>query len=181
MSTDLVKYNAARQALQEAHSIDEVKDILNKSDKMRAYAKQAKDKDLEMWAAEIKLRAERRAGEMLQDMDMAKGGRPELTGHSEVPVNLENNTPTLSEMEISKNESSQWQQTARIPKEDFEEHIETEKAKGKTPTSTGLRRNIQREERINNIAEISKEFALCRFLKLPQPTPFYTYGQQAQS
>ena len=38
-------------------------------------------------AAEIKIRAERRAGELLADMDKAKGGRPEKTGETMEPVN----------------------------------------------------------------------------------------------
>jgi hypothetical protein len=55
--TTLVKYDAVCKAIAAAKSIDEVKGIRNKAEAIRAYARQAKNKSLEVDAAEIRMRA----------------------------------------------------------------------------------------------------------------------------
>lgn len=58
-------YETACRALAEARTIDEVKDLADRAEAMRIYNRQAKNKDLEADAAEIRERAERRLGEMI--------------------------------------------------------------------------------------------------------------------
>ncbi len=68
MTVALMRYDAARKAIAAAHRIDEVKQIRNKAEAVRVYAKQAGDFELQNQAAEIRLFAERRAGQLLSDM-----------------------------------------------------------------------------------------------------------------
>ena len=79
--TALVKYEAARRALAEAKSVDEVKDIRDKAEAMRAYAQQAKDHEFVWWAAELKLDAERKAGRMLTALGLV-ANRPPKVSHA---------------------------------------------------------------------------------------------------
>jgi len=73
--TRLVHYDAARKALALASSIDEVKQIRDQAEVMRQYIRQQKGSfEVQNQAAEIKLRAERRAGEMLKDMEKQRPG-----------------------------------------------------------------------------------------------------------
>lgn len=58
------------------------------------------------WAAEIRIRAERKMGEMLKAQEKNKGGRPESTGNTVLPVN---EAPKLSEVGITKMQSSRAQ------------------------------------------------------------------------
>ena len=71
--TDLIKYDAARHALQQAVEIDDVKNIRDKAQAMAAYARPANDTKLVEWATEIKVRAERKAGQMLSEMPKNPG------------------------------------------------------------------------------------------------------------
>ena len=130
-----------------------MKDIRDKALAMQAYARQAQDNELQIWAGEIKMRAERRAGQMLKDMDKTKRGRPKLSGTQTVPLN---HTPTLSDLNVTKNQSSQWQKVANVSEEEFEEHIAGDVAKGKAPSSTAILRDEARKERVENIAEVSE-------------------------
>lgn len=117
-STSLVKYDAMCLAIEAACAVDEVKDIRDKAVAIQMYAKQAKNLDAERHAAEIRVRAERKCGELLADMPKAKGGNPNLpTGNKMEPVE------TLADLGITKRQSSEWQQLAAVPAETFEEVV----------------------------------------------------------
>jgi hypothetical protein len=62
--TELVKYEAAERAIAEAEAVDEVLEIRSQAEACGPMP-QAKNKDLEIKAARIRFRAERRLGEML--------------------------------------------------------------------------------------------------------------------
>ena len=124
MGGALIRYDAACRALAEAKSIDEARDIRDKSEAVRCYARQAKNKQLEVDAAEIRLRAERRLGEILRDTPKNPGSRTIGGGEgaggaiAEPPA-----TPTLSDLGIDKKLSSRAQKLAAVPAEEFEEQI----------------------------------------------------------
>src|SRR3990167_582870 len=138
-STALVRYDAARRALAEAHSIDEVKAIRDKAEAMRAYARQAGDTEMQVWVAEIKLRAERRAGEMLKEMT-ATGERASRGKPSEMSPDV-----TLTDLGIDRKEASRWQQEAELPEAEFESWLAKNKDRGGIPTSSGLRAEVSRK------------------------------------
>jgi len=136
----LAKYDAARFALQQAVAVDEVKDIRDKAQAMAAYAKQAKDTELVQWATEIKVRAERRAGQMLAEMPKNEG---KLNNSSR---SYDTTTTKLSDIGISKDQSSRWQKLAAVPDDQFEQAVAAAKeVAGEVTTAAMLRM-----ERANN-------------------------------
>jgi phage N-6-adenine-methyltransferase len=66
MNNVLARYEMARKALAEAHSVDEAKEIHDQAVAMQAYARQAKDMQLIAWATEIRMRAVRQIGLMME-------------------------------------------------------------------------------------------------------------------
>lgn len=165
MST-LVRYEAARQALQVASSVDEVKDIRDKAQAMAAYARQAKDTALVAWATEIKVRAERRAGEMLAEMRV-NGSRADRSDNLKTGPKSHDATSgkTLEELGINKTQSSRWQKLAAVPEKQFEQAVAAAKeVAGEVTTAAVARMTLPKREQ-------NKVLADPKPAPKPEPTP----------
>lgn len=114
----LIRYEAARQAIAEYKTVDEVKDFRDKAFAVEAYAKQANDYELERDAAIARIRAERRCGELLAEMEKARGGDRKSTSRR-----IEVDSPyrqALNAAQITDDQSSKWQRLAAVPEAEFE-------------------------------------------------------------
>jgi len=69
---ELSLYSTARKALHLAKTTDEIREIHDRAEAARQYARRACDRVMEMDAAEIRVRAERRLGELLIEMKNKK-------------------------------------------------------------------------------------------------------------
>lgn len=122
----LARVDRARQLLSEARTIDEIKEVRDMAEAARMYARQrGMTIEIQNYAAEIKLRAERKAGQILKDIPKNKGAaqpRDDTVSSRGAVV------PTLSEMGIQPKQSERWQSVAEIPEEIFETAIEETKA-----------------------------------------------------
>lgn len=121
----LARYDAACRAVAEAKSIDEVKAFRDQAEAMRAYARQAKNKQLEIDASEIRIRAERRIGELMEAQReaglMATGAMGTGSNqHQQVRVADKPAPITLSEAGIDKNLADRARKYAAIPSTEFE-------------------------------------------------------------
>ena len=139
---ELIKYDAMINAISVCVSVDEVKDILDKSVALEMYAKQAKNFDAERKCATVRVRAERQCGILIKKMDKHKGGRPtetpsELVGGIESPK-------TLKDMGIDYKESVQFQKLADIDEDVFEERIQAVLAEdAQKPTASKIINNVR--------------------------------------
>ena len=140
MTFALTRYDAARKALNAAHRVDEVKKIHDKATALLAYARQAGDYELQNTAAEIRILAERKAGQLLVNMEEVgqrqtrEHGRPRKASS---PV-------TLSKVGITRNQSSKWQRLARlIDDATFEEALNRAKEAYGELTTAGLLRMLK--------------------------------------
>jgi len=125
-TTALARYDAAKRAIAAAHRIDEIAQIRNGARQLEAAARVAKDTEMIQMATEIRIRAERRLGELLTSTPRAKGvvGRDkkgQTRGSRGVPRVVE--PPSLAELGIDKKLSARAQKLAKIPERQFEESI----------------------------------------------------------
>lgn len=122
----LVRYNAACAAVAAAKSTDEAKDWRDRAEAMRAYAHQSKNRQLEIDAAEIRIRAERRLGQLIAEQKATVGLNRGLAGSivsgaDREPVRDER--PTLSDIGVDKKLSAHSQKVAAIPEAEFEDIV----------------------------------------------------------
>jgi len=145
----LTKLNDAVLLLAEVKTVQEAQYFADLAEAARVYAEQMKlGLEAQNYATEIKLRAERKAGEILKETELHKGGRPKKTG---ISPHTGFQPPKLSELNITKIKSSRFQVIASIPEEIFEQYIAETKEKGKELTTKELlvlAKNLKREKEI---------------------------------
>jgi hypothetical protein len=108
-------YNTVCQAIAAAYGVDAFKQIRDQALAIEVYARQAHNTEAESKACEIQLRAERRCGQLLKQMEKNRGGRP-----AENQSHAATGSDTLAALGISKTQSARWQQLADIPNAEFE-------------------------------------------------------------
>jgi hypothetical protein len=106
------------RAIAEARKIDEVKDIRDKALAIRMYARQAQNTEAEEQAREIRLRAERKCGQMTAQPPTAQGQRSDLTS-DHAGSKLE----ALSQAGISRRQATAWERLAAVPEDLFEQAL----------------------------------------------------------
>ena len=121
MDNYLETWDSLRAAIDQAHSLLDLKSIRVQAEAYRYALKLAGEApEVVRKACQIKLRAERRAGELMQQMPKQGPGeyqRPHLGGVA----------PTYEEMDINSREASKWQRIASIPDDEFENWMNTAK------------------------------------------------------
>jgi hypothetical protein len=117
---ELVLLTKAEQTLAEARTIDEVKDIRDKAEAAKACVRKAGlSKSIIVHASTIKVQAERRMGQMLSDLPLAKSspgnqytGKLDRSHDATSPIRLQ-------DLGITKSDSSRAQQIASLPATTF--------------------------------------------------------------
>ena len=144
--SQLVKYEAACRAIAECKAVDEVKAWADKAAAMQAYGRMAKDKSLEVDAAEIRIRAERRLGQMIAEQKAGPGlnSGALLRGSSKEP---RDERPTLADAGIDKKLSSRAQKLAAVPAAEFEAEVGQWRDRVQAEGARGSARLVQAGER----------------------------------
>lgn len=143
----LTRYDTMRQAIIEAKNIDDVKEIIDKSEALRHYAKQVGESlQNQNMIADIKIRAERQAGKLTREIPRKAGRRTDLTSGHDVQ-RLKTKAEVLQEAGIDVKTATRWEAEAAIPDEVFEAYVAETKGEGKELTSAGLLQIAKQQKR----------------------------------
>src|SRR5579864_1519482 len=121
--TALVRYEEACRAIANALAVDEIMQIRDQAEMLRAAARVTKNRDLEIKAIELRMRGERRLGEIIarqkETTGLHKGGRPGQPSQEGIF------RATLEEVGVTHKLSARAQKLAAVPKTEFEGLVKT--------------------------------------------------------
>jgi hypothetical protein len=117
----LARYDKMLTAIAECHRVDEALQIKQTARALEVYAAQARNTEAERQAAEIRMRAERRTGELLRET--AKNGQRASRGQAGGRGHRTSPEPTIKNLGISRDQSSRYQKLAEIPEKQFEKLV----------------------------------------------------------
>lgn len=122
--------------LASATDMHEIKDIRDKAQAVSYYLRthEAAEGAIEA-AAEIVLRAERRLGQLCKEVTGGKAG-----GGSRGSKDKSNSVSLLSDLDITKAQSSRWQRLARVSERAFQAYLDDCLNHGRIPTQAGALR-----------------------------------------
>ena len=131
---DLAALDNARWALAQAENLDQVKTFRDKFETLRLYARSvAMGLEAQNRAAEMKLRAERKAGELLAAMRLHGGDRRSRLRRASA-------SSKLKQSGITHGQSHRWQLEASVPEDQFEQYLSATRQLGKEVSSTAFLR-----------------------------------------
>jgi len=143
-SQNITFYDKAKYWVNQYESVDEVKDYADKAAACEEYARRANDTEMENKAAMARLRAERRCGQLLVEMEKAKGAMGDPSNQYQKEVRSQHSTApnepkTLADMGLTKDKSSTYQRLAKVPEDQFEKLIEISEGDGSAlPTARNI-------------------------------------------
>lgn len=156
----LARLSAAVAALAEARTLDEVLQIADIAAAAATYARAAKlGLEAQNHAAEVKLRAERKAGSLLAQLERGQGGATRFGLSDAGQTAYAEPSPyaaTLAEVNATRQDANRWQDVAEMPDPVFENYItETREAEREITTAGALRvaRAADNEQARADVAE----------------------------
>lgn len=145
-SQALAPLDKARQMLAEVRTAEDAIGLADIASAAQHYAKKARlGLESQNEAAEIKLRAERKAGELLGQLERGKAGRPKKNTSN--GGGISEYAATLDASSLNWQSAQRLQTAATLSEERFEIHVADTKAASRELTSTGVLRLAQREAR----------------------------------
>jgi len=162
----LVKYDAACRAIAAAKRVDEAKTIKDKAEALRAYARQAKNPQLEADAWEIRKRAEDKLGELSAALAKSQGSRTDKLRPSD---GTKFKRRTLKAAGISASAANRYEQFNRLTAKEKERRIAQGRAaieSGKSIADNIIKQGDKQERRAERERELAAKITALPDIKV---------------
>lgn len=151
----LIQFDTIYSALQEATTVEEIKEGHDKLEALRYYVQQQRlGYEIGYKIAKAKLDYERKGGEILKSFNLNGGDRKSLSSLERVK---------LSDIDIGHNYSAKWQKVSSLSQQVYQDYLTETLGKKEIPTTNGLlklckelKREVERQEQIESIQKAEK-------------------------
>lgn len=149
-SQELALLSQAHAALMQASTVDEVRHVRDRADAVRSYAKKARlGREMVVEASALRLRSERRLGQLLQQLPLAKGS-PGNQYKSVEAIDEEPSQVRLQDVGITKSDSSRLQRIAAVPEDRFQAYVRECLDAGRECSTAACLRLLGPRKTVNN-------------------------------
>jgi N6-adenosine-specific RNA methylase IME4 len=129
LSNQIETLTMAKNALAHARTLDDVKAIRDKAEAIRMYVRaQGESFLIQNYAAEVKIRAERKAGFLLSESGFGQMGGDRKS----------KDIVSLDSLGIKNHQSKRWQKMSSVPDTEFEKHVASVIESEKELTTAGV-------------------------------------------
>lgn len=143
----LAIYDSMVLAIDRCYEVDEVKNLRDRAMAFEHYARQAQNVQAEQKAIEVRVRAERRAGQLLREMERSPIASNPRAFQREKPTEQSPYQEAKTEAKISDTQAHRWQKLAEIPQDDFEAKLRDPEVK---PSTTGLIESLKQRTNVTD-------------------------------
>jgi hypothetical protein len=147
MENYLEKYDEARSAIEQAWSIDELSAIVDQATLLKEAARVAGNHEGEQQMVEIRLRAERRFGEVSKGLDK---GKPGPNNYVNV-IDTTNKESILNSVGVSRQTANQYEKLADIEEPAFEKALSDFRKEGELSRAkllTTVKKEVNKPQQI---------------------------------
>ena len=160
---DLVMMDRANQLLAQCDTVEQAKELADKAAAATHYAKKAKlGLQAQNRAARIKVAAERRAGQLLGQVERGRGGAGTHQRNSSSAGRVSPYTTALNEAGASRQEANRWQKMAEMDEGKFSAILNKTEETGQEITTGGILKIAAKEKK--------EETRQAKILKLANKT-----------
>ena len=154
MSGALIQYERMRAEVQTCARVDEAAKLRDKAEALRAYARQQKDKELQNWMDDIKVRAIARLGELTEALPQAvPGGAVNgKRGGSTLPIGKVSKRNALQSAGVTEKQAAEAERVAQVVREQGDKRLKLH----------DVRQIIKRERRTTRESELAELADLAR-------------------